>query len=316
MTTTTSTTNQNPIPSPERAPVVEGARDDLLCVPGSTEGAGALVWWRLQGARAYAAISDAWVAAGLPADDCPPPTSPSLALRLAVIAVAKKRIRRPLDGGWIIGEDEEEEKEAEPTEAEPTKSPQKEWHGNELCRVWLDALPAPGTTPECRWTGDDAIGMRVRAQYEAALVDCVTAVVSVWLPAYLRSRCGAIPVRDKGGVYYVPPTGLELLRNMRTVLGSVAKLDLVGVVRAEEAIEAILGALAADTDAAIDAALASADTKRKAERRVAIVQAMRDRLEQYETLLGARHADLGERIDKAERALSLIALGDAAPATE
>jgi hypothetical protein len=302
--TTTSTSNPT-TSNPERANVIDGARQDVICVPEATEGAGALVWWSLEGTAPHAALAAAWEASGLPADDCPSAPTPALALRLAVAAVARARIRRRFEGGWVIGEEGQDDGGA--------------WAAHAVCRVWIDeAGTSPGATPECQWEGDDAIGRLVRAHYEAALVDWPSTSVSVWLPAYVRSRCDGVTMRESGGVYYVPPAAVPMLQAIRGVLHSVShhRMTMVQALRTADAVEAILGALAADTDAAIQEALDSADTARKAEHRVEVVKALRERLLRYEALLGERHADLGDRIDEAERALALIALGDAAPAAE
>jgi hypothetical protein len=296
-TTTTSTDTTN-------GPIA-GARTGVICVDSPTGGAGALLWWTLSGSIEYARLRSAWRSSGLPEDDCPEEPSAQLAFRIAIQAQAHgRRFARRFEGGWTIAEERRDESGG--------------WSAVPLISVRLDEsrLDEEGH-PSLDFGGgeiDAGLAALVRAHYLAALVDWPTTSVSTWLPRYVRARCDGVSMRDSGGIYYVPPAAVDRIQQIRLVLEGVSlhRIVLVQALRTADAVAAILAALCTDTDAAIEAALQEASTPLRARHRVAEVQELRSRLLRYEELLGARHADLGERIDEAERSLALLALSSAA----
>lgn len=290
-------------PAALHAEVVDGARPDVICVPSSVDGAGALLWWSLSGSIEYSRLRLAWLAEGLPEADCPAAPTPALALRLAVHANAHGQyLARRFDGGWVIAREH----------IEKDSSGDRQWSAAAVVRVRLSDPQGTDLTVD----GDQDLGAVVRAHYHAALVDWPATSVSTWLPTYVQARCDGLTMRETGGIYYVPPPAVPELQRVRRVLESVSghRLTLIQALRTEEAVDAILGSLAADTESAIEAALEGADTPRKAKNRRDLVAALRARLERYEDLLGAKHAEIGEKLDAADRALTLIAFADSAAA--
>jgi hypothetical protein len=298
----TNNQNQTQTPSILHVDAIDGARRDVICVPSSVDGAGALLWWALSGSIQYSRLREAWLAAGLPASDCPAAPSPALALRLAVHANAHGTLlARRFDGGWVIAQESASDADGH-----------RQWQAAPVVKVRLSDSLGSDVTIE----GNAELGAVVRAHYHAALVDWPATSVSGWLPTYVQARCDGIAMRESGGIYYVPPAAVPALQRVREVLESVSghRLTLIQALRTEEAVEAILGSLATDTASAIEAALEGADTPRKAKNRRDLVAALRARLERYEDLLGAKHLELADQLDQADRALALIALADSAPA--
>jgi hypothetical protein len=309
----------------ERVESFEGARPDYVVVPEVASGTvGAIVYWSLHGRSAYAALVAAWAASSLPEGDLPGPTPPAVALAVAVQTVGAKRIVRPYRGGWVIGREQPKPTATPATDEAPTAEPKpatrrgEEWSADEACYVWL--MPVPGSDRyEVAWEGDEAIGLLVRAQYEAALVDWIQREVSRWLPGYLQSRCRTLSVRDSGGIYYVPPASMAEFREIRRVVHAASghRIESIPVMRGSEAVEAILHALTEDTQKAMEEALEQGqESERKAKSRLVVLEALRSRLAEYEQILDANLGEVSAKLDDADRALTLRSLGDAAPATE
>ncbi len=294
------TTSKNPNQNPKlHVEVIPGARNDMLCVPEATEGAGALIWWTLNGSIEWARLEQAWVAAGLRKEDCPAAPSPSLALRLAAQSQAHtKRLARRFEDSWVLA-DEGADEAADGT---------RQWKATPVCTVRLRDPQGSDVT----WEGDDHVGAMVRAHYHAALVDWPATSVSTWLPTYIGSRCAGITMRECGGVYYIPPAAVPALQQIRQVLESLGghRMVVIQVLKTDAAVDAILSSLATDTEAAIAAALKDCTTPRKASHRVALLNALRLRLESYEGLLGRKHEEIEEKLTRAERSLALISLSE------
>ncbi len=299
MTTTTTTTINTTPSSLSRVGAIDGAREDVVVVDAPTGGAGALVWWTLSGTVEYAALTAAWAAAGLPEHDCPSAPTPALALRLAVHAQAgRRRLARRHDGGWVIAAEGRDNAGAYIA------------HGVLSARL-EEPVGAPAVL---RVEGDEAAGSAVRAAYEEALRQWPSASLSVWLPNYVRARCAGVAMRDSGGIYYVPPPAVEALQAVRRVLERVSdhRLVLIQALRTDDAVAAILEAITADTEAAVSAALEEADSPLKARRRREVVASLAERLEQYGDLLGGAAQALAERLEEADRTLTLLALAEGA----
>lgn len=298
ISTSTSTT-------PDRVSLVEGARTDIICVDAPAGVAGALLYWQLSGAIEHAALAAAWDAEGLAPEDCPAPPTPALALRLAIQSQAHGgRFARSTDDGWVLAEPLSD---AESSQAEDGD---QRWMAASVLRARLGLADARGHLP-LLCEGDEHLAAIVRAHYEAALVDWPSISASAWLPRYVLGRCDGLALRCTGGFYFIPPAAMERFHRVRRVLEAVSrhKIYLIQALRTEDAVSAILAALKADTDAAVEAAVAEGDTARKASSRLEVVRGLRDRLVRYEALLGERYEDLGQSLDASERALALIALG-------
>lgn len=277
--------------------VIEGAREDVLCVPQHTEGSGALVYWSLSGSVDHQRMTKDWQEAGLDPAECPPQTTPAMALRLAVHAVVGGTLLvRRFDGAWIIG-------------ADGVVEGGKEWGAREVCRMWLTS----GGT-RVAYEGNEELAKSVTARFEENQAALAPVVFSTWLPDYVRYRCGGIAMRESGGFYYLPPTGLAKFQMARHVIESVSKhkVTMIQVLRTEEAVTAILASLTADTKSALDSLLEDATTPRKAKNRKELVLALRARLEQYEEFLGTKHDEIEAELARAERLLTLKAMAERA----
>lgn len=269
---------------------------EYIAVPDHFAGAGAITWWTLKGRILYADLQEAWADMGLPPNDCPSAPSCYAALQQAVASTAKgAQFARRWNEWWLVC-------------AESTDEDDR-WRGTEVGRVRLR-----GDFDELEFVMfEDAppgLEQKVRTLYQEARDSWGPDSLSQWLPLYLHSRCDATLLRRTGGVWYIPPQSLETFRRVQAVLCHrtshyFAELE---VLRTDRAVQDILDGLTHEIEDAIERALEEATTRRRAEHRVTVVQALADKLSRYEEVLQAKSQALADRIETAHRALALIAM--------
>ncbi len=312
------------------------------------EGAGRIVYWVLKGAVDPDQLAAAWASAGLDPDDLPALPAPSTALNRAVKGLQKGRtLVRPLAGDGYAVVRETASGEALDYEA--------------TLRVRLDAVSrvtfssdstvacdcgwAQKTGPErakslhargCRFrVASDAAGeahplaAQVRAAYSAALNEHESSDVASWLVRVLARRCDAVTLRDKGGVYYVPPFKMPAWLAVVGALRSVSAHKLFGIpaLSNRDALEAVLDAVereAADAADEMGAELLEAVgeggkprvSERVGKARVARCDEVEAKVGRYEAMLGTRLDSIRERLGDLRANLGAAMLVEAAAEPE
>lgn len=140
--------------------------------------------------------------------------------------------------------------------------------------------------------GDD-----LRAAYDAALRVLAPTDIGTWLCDKLRA-IKAVPLRERGGVYFVPADLREKWGKVARALGkcSAHKIHTVPAMKSDDAIDAVLAALSSDTRTeidAIDAEIRGAKIGARALRaREAKARELLTRAAHYEGLLGVKLDEL------------------------
>lgn len=258
--------------------VPEGAPDEL----------GLMVWWRLAGECDFAQLTGAWVAEGLDPKVLPTMPSPATALRRAVKGQQHRRyLARPLKGeGWALVRESAEVDELN--------------YEVEL-RVHLDAVGRLQFTPS-----DHALVDSVRADYHHALDILSTGDLSGWLCRQAMRNLNGIPLRDTGGIYFLPPQERARWESMSNALGVASShvLYAVPAMRTDGAIDAILSAVEAEVAASVAAVVDGIEEvgTRAARTRVAAADAAVKKLTMYEQVVGQSLHVLREQLTEAKAA--------------
>jgi len=150
---------------------------------------------------------------------------------------------------------------------------------------------------------------QIRAAFQAARATLAPADIGTWLCDKLRAL-KAIPLRDRGGVYFVPADLRVKWQKVATALGtcSAHKIHTLPTMKSADAIDAILAALTQDTRSTIDdideeirgAALGT----RALAGREKLARELRERVAHYETLLGVKLGELRASLDEVDGAIA------------
>lgn len=156
--------------------------------------AGALVLWRLSGTVQFMALQHLWLNSSLDPGDAPAAPSEDVAMSRAVkertsgSCIASKLA----DGGWaLVGKNRTADSKGADLR-----------FATEL-RVWMNADDSLRFEPD-----DDPRCAQIQADYTASQRQLSQQDMSVWLAEQVR-RLHATPLRDTGGVYFVPRHSLE-----------------------------------------------------------------------------------------------------------
>lgn len=238
-----------------------------------SEGAGAIVWWRLSGGLNLAALRAAWEAEGLDVGELPALPSPGAALRRACADLAcVTRIAKPLPEreGWGIYD--------------------RERDGSAFTLAVRAVLRAddvvtydpPGTVDEGR----------IEAAYHRHCSEVNVQDVSLWITRMVYTADGA-SLRDTGGVYYVPPHGTERWERIVKALracGSAHAIHYAPAMRSGDAIAGFLDAIAHEADvevSAMDAEVAAGNLGGRAlETRIKRCDEIEAKIGRYASALG------------------------------
>lgn len=272
-----------------------------------TNGAGALVYWRLDGNLDPAELALPWARAGLDEKFLPATPAPSTALSRAMRELSARRsMVRPLDqrGAHALVHERAE--------------------GDELTysvalRSHLDPAGRPVFDP-----ADHPLAGRLRVDYEYQLTVCSSEDVASWLVRLAR-RLDGLALRDTGGFYYLPPDRIEEWAKATRALRAVSSHQtfMIPAMRSVDAVSAILDALENEAQAEAETMeselLAGINGKSLGERaltgRVARCESMERKVSRYEGLLGTKLDALRGRLESLRAnlaAAALAAMGDAA----
>jgi hypothetical protein len=269
--------------------------NDLIGVPdvGGTT-AGAIVWWTLKGDVDADRLSQAWADAGLNTAQVPSQPAPQVALRRAVHELSEaRRLARPLEGrkGYSLV--------AERANGDTLDYTQ------ELTATVDDN---GGLTIAPSWHD---LAIELRAAYSRHRSTLTIPDISKMLIDYCDGLL-AISLRERGGMYFVPPSAVPAYRDAARVLRAVSGHVCyeVPAMRSTEAVHAILDAVkreAAQGQAELEAILDAGDVGERGLRsKVQATEALEAKVAAYEDLLGtslpaihARLQDLRARLAEA-----------------
>jgi hypothetical protein len=153
----------------------------------------------------------------------------------------------------------------------------------------------------------------VLADYSKARGVLATTDIGNWLCDTL-TKLGGIPLRDRGGVYFVPQDRVEAWERVVAAIKacSMHKVHVIPAMRSQDAVEAILAAITADTRKACETIVEEIGDgelgKRALETRENQTADLLDRLDRYEGLLGTKLDELRAAIDETRQAVAVARL--------
>ena len=175
----------------------------------------------------------------------------------------------------------------------------------------LEVVPYRSVTLTLLAPADHPLADSIRAAFKLAETEVPSDVIGLWLAQKVMPALTAVPLRDSGGVYFVPKDQQIALNLIAKVLeaSSGHALHRIPAMRSADAVAAILDAIQAEAEkesAQLEADALSDDLGPRAFRgRIKVADALRAKVESYETLLGSNLDALKERIEKLRAALTI-----------
>lgn len=287
---------------------------DLVITPDMIDkgAAGTVSYWKLGGSVLYAALADAWRAAGLPEKQLPRRPSAEIVLHRSVADLAgKRRLVRPLArrGAWAVVD-----------ETAGTETLRYDTDGMLTVRYVVEGTGDEKTTEIVLDPADHPLAEKVRQGCESHEGLLATTDITAWL-VKRANALGAVCLRDSGGVYFIPRPGVAVWRRICEVLESVNKQHHVfrlPAMKNDEAAAAILDAIVSEAEGAaneMEAELtALADNPddgigaRALGNRARRCTEVQGKIGTYESLLGVRMDSLRERFTELQARLAAAAL--------
>lgn len=284
----------------------------------SQDAAGAIVLWRLSGDTNLDKLRAAFAAHGIDEKLLPETPSPETALRRAVKEHEDKRMLvRPLPGKRAAYALVTEHARAE----EEAAQVQNALEYSVLLTVRL-AYNGDDGAPNLEFSyADDklsAIAADIRSTFTVGM-DRVTSNDTVgWLCDMVR-HVKAVPLRDTGGVYFVPRQTLPLWRKIAASLRSASATYVAEIpaLKSSEAVDTILDSLQREADQFLgtmeEELRKAADApdgmgSRAIKTRIARCDASVEKLSIYEKLLGVRLDKVRDRVGALQANLAAAAL--------
>lgn len=273
----------------------------VFALDEANKNSGALVYWRLEGEVDPKELALHWQAAGLDPDLLPSTPAPSTALSRTMREQGDhRRLVRPL-----------EERGAHALVRERAEGAELSY--DVALRARLDVAGRVLVEP-----ADHPLVARIKAAYDHHLEVCSSDDIGAWLVA-LVGKVDGVAMRDRGGIYYVPPSRIEAWEAMTTCLRRVSnhRMFAIPAIAQGRAVEAILDAISQEAEAdatKMEAELLSDELGGRAlASRVARTEALEAKVVRYEELLGSKLDTLRERLE-ALRANIAVAILKSQPA--
>lgn len=273
----------------------DGGVGKFIAVPSlPSETAGAIVLWRLSGEVNYTALAAEWEKRGLDARLLPALPSPTVALHRAVEGQrGPRRLVRPLGGrnGWAVVAEKAEEDDLD-------YSIQTRVKLDTAHRIVID--PAEGE-----------MAVSLRAAFDHYLDTLVLGDISEWLCDRVVGL-HAVPLRDTGGVYFIPRSSVADWQRMASALEAASDCVCheIAALQTAEAVECILDAVAQEVEN--EAAAMEKEINDLGERglrnRMEHCEKVEAKIELYEGLLGAKQEALHERLTRLKASIGAAIL--------
>jgi hypothetical protein len=264
----------------------------------NSKACGRIVFWKLAGPVNRDALAAALLAEGSPIKP-PESTSPTVALHRAVDAVAAKanaQTHGTRDKWAIVGRAHEETNERG----------KKQLVYDVITKATLE-----GGRPRVEGPHAEAI----QTAFEEELRQLAPADLGAWYCKVI-DRLGAVALRESGGFYFLPQDVAPKWEAVQRAVAASSRhvISAIPALRSAEAVDAILTAIAADTEAACTkiATEIQGDLGRRAlESRERETAELLARVERYEHLLGRKLDALRDatRSTRAAVATAMLALG-------
>jgi hypothetical protein len=257
----------------------------VIALPDVIQGTtGAMVYWRLEGELEPAELRILWYQAGLDPAWLPSTPAPSTALARAMRGrTTRRRMLRSL-----------EERGAHALVNETAKGDSLDYSVG--LRVKLDVAGRPVFDP-----ADHPLRPQIKADYEHHLEVCSSDDIGAWLVTAV-TRCDGVAMRDRGGIYYVPPGQIALWDVMVSCMKRVSshRTFKIPAMATGDAVEALIDAIereATEEAAKLEAELLADELGERAlQARVTRCEAMEAKVGRYEGLLGRKLDTLGQRL--------------------
>ncbi len=210
---------------------------NVMAVQDSKE-AGAVCWWRLSGVMEHDTTRAVWETLGLDMDLLPNAVTPAMALRRATYYYNKGRVlARSIGKGAgyaLVQESVDDELNVHYRTLMSARLVAREDDNVVLTFV-------PGDDGEV----NEKLAAEIRARYERALATYSVDDISDWMANTLLPWVGAVGLRDRGGIYFVPRTAIGTWRNMVTAIREVSSHQVfeMPALSSAEAVDAILDAV-------------------------------------------------------------------------
>jgi hypothetical protein len=260
------------------------------------QAAGALVWWELSGNIYRETLLQPWRDAGLDEAQIPEPVSSREALKRALEEMRERRLMvRPLAGvrGYSLV--------AEKAEGEKLDYAQQ-------LTVQVDDAGVLVFEPADHPRKVELAQRHLEQQAILSPTD-----ISSMLLRFCEGLL-SVPLRSRGGFYFLPPAGVKQFRRAATVLRQVSQHALyeVPAMKSAEAVTAILAAVQHEAETEAEAMVAILDSGEAGARSLRSQSKRCERAEtklaQYEELLGQKLPDLQQKLSFLRARLTEAAL--------
>lgn len=267
----------------------------LVAVSDATPGtAGAIVYWRLSGGLDLSRLSDAWDAQGLDRKLLPDEPTPAVALRRAVAVLKKPDTRIEATRAGLVVLDRRETG----TEGDL-----------EFTKRLVANVDVVGRI-KVSFAADSDEASQVVIAYNQALDTLAGPDVSPWLSSLMRAL-HAVPLRDTGGVYFVPRFSMTRFEKMLAALRESTDhvIAAIPALDSSEAVSAILDALESEAEGELSSIRRDLEAEslgaRALNTRIGVTSAVEVKLSSYENLLGGKLDGLRDRIEKMRAELTV-----------
>lgn len=273
---------------------------DYIVTPEAVQTAGSISYWRLSGPVKLDSLATAWKIAGLNPEMLPAPPGLDVALGRAMheeegrIGRNTKRLVRPLArrGAWAL--------------VEEICSGETLSYSALLTVKTGPAFERQSATP----TDFDAIIARIRANYDKRQGEIEPNDVSSWL-VKIANKLQSVPLRDTGGIYFVPRQDVDLWRRVVKAVQSVSdhRVFSIPALKNSEAIDAITDAISQEAESAaiaLEAELGATGDEALGERAMKSRQeacaVLLTKISAYDELLGTQ-LKCRERVEQLQAAI-------------
>lgn len=264
---------------------IQALKDNhLIAVSQADESTGAVVYWALEGAVKLETLQAAWDAEMLDAALLPEPPSAEVAFRRAVQEQAESNllVRKHPQGGFSFVYERRE--------------------GGKLSydvgvRVFLN------DAGEIEADGISGLTDYVKVSYARTRQELSAVDISAWLVDLVSRRLKGVPLRDRGGVYFVPKQNVALLKQIKRALCSVTAHTVheIPAMSSKEAIEAVLEAIRREASTVVaeieNETQGDEVSRRVAGNRIAMLHELSAKVNGYERLLGVSLNSVTDRIN-------------------
>lgn len=273
-------------------------KDLMIASEVDTSKCGVVTYWELSGLTDGERLRDALDLVPLDLHDQPTDTSPAAALRRALCEVNDAKLLRPMRGtaSWAVVR---EMQHGTGTDADLDfavlyrVTVKDTVAGTALAFSFKDS---PLNEAEQR-----SVRFRLEAEYDDQLALLSHSEVSSWLCKLATTTLKAVGLRQRGGIYYVPPAYAQQWRDVAEAVAESTPhvVHMLPAVTNEDALDAVFSAVTSEVDTALndmtDDIKAGELGVRGWRTRIRSCEALLEKLAAYDGLLGGALDGLKDR---------------------